>query len=244
MKLNTKYFTDQKITNMKFGTKSPGLGDTLLLTSVCKYFPNQFTIQLDENKSRFSCLFSGLANVELVKNEEINELEDIGSGHYATRKLRNFFGEAAEGMDNRPLVLYSDSESEKWAFSFLKNITNPVIFNPCCSKHHAHSRNIPDDLITNILSDLAKNNYTPIICQSSLNQKKIDGFNVTDLDLKKYISLIRRCKIYIGANTGDEHLCVALGCKTIVYQPAEDPVFKASEWNYNHPNSNYIGWET
>lgn len=228
---------------MKFGTKSLGLGDTLLLTAVCKYFPNKFTIQLDKNKERFACLFSGLANVELVNNEEINELKDLGTGHYATRKLRNFFGDVADGLDNRPLVLYSDIESENWAYDFVKDIQNPVIFNPCCSKQHAESRNIPDSILDQILTNIRNSNCTPLICQSSSNKKDIDGINVLDLDLKKYISLVRRCQIYIGANTGDEHLSTALGCKTVVYQPKNSSSFFSQEWNYSHPNSTYVFWD-
>ena len=242
MKLNTKYFTDQKITNMKFGTKSPGLGDTLLLTSVCKYFPNQFTIQLDENKSRVSCLFSSLANVELVKNEEINELGDIGSGHYATRKLRNFFGEVAEKLDNRPLVLYSDYESERWAFNYLQDKQKPVIVVPTCSKQWHLDRSMPKDLFDNAIARCKELGFTPIVCQSSSNFMDHSEISLVDCEIAKYICLLRMSKEYVGANTGDEHLATALGCKTTVFQPSYSDSFNRFEWNYSHPNSNYFFW--
>ena len=129
---------------MKFGSLTYGLGDTLLLTSVCKYFLNQFTVQLPHDKARFSVLFDHIAKVELCDESEIRPLTESGSGHYATRKLRCLFGSVAESMDNRPLVLHSNYKSEKWAYSFLKGKPNPVIFAPNCSKHNSDIRNIPE----------------------------------------------------------------------------------------------------
>lgn len=228
---------------MKFGTKSLGLGDILLLTSVCKYFPNNITIQIDKDKNRFGCLFYGLAKVEFLDNKDIVELPNLGGGHYSTRKLRNFFGSISKGLDNRPLVLYSDMESEQWAFDFLKDKPNPVIFVPTCSKQWANIRNIPDTIVLNILHNLKEKGHTPIICQSSNNKKDIEGINLIDLDLKKYICLLRRSGIYYGANTGDEHLATAVGCKTFVFQPKDSEFFSSSEWNYNHLNSTYFIWD-
>lgn len=228
---------------MKFGTKSTGLGDTLLLTSVCKYFPNKFVIQLDEKQARFKSLFFGLANVEICKKEDIFELKEIGDDHYATRKLRNFFGEMADGLDNRPLVLYADMDSEKWAFEFLKDKPNPLIFVPTCSKQWSKIRDIPDDIVNELIDAFKKTNRSIIVCQSSSNYKNIGGIDLIDLDLKKYISLLRRVGFYIGANTGDEHLATALGCKTVVYQPKDGNGFFSREWNYKHLNSEYFIWE-
>jgi len=227
----------------KFGTKSSGLGDTLLLTSVCKYFPNQFTIQIPESRKRFSILFEGLAKTEITKDEEINELPNVGFGHYATRKLRNFFGSVADGLDNRPLVLYSDMESEKWAFEFLKDKPNPIIFVPTCSKQWAEVRDIPNKILQNLLEFFKNQSYTPIICQSSSNLKQIDGVNLVDLDLKKYICLLRRVGIYVGANTGDEHLATSLGCAISTYQPKDSGGFSSEEWNYTNLNSKYFIWD-
>jgi hypothetical protein len=228
---------------MKFGCQSYGLGDTLFLTSLCKYFPNKFTIQLPEEKSHYSILFQNLATVEICKKEEIITIQDLGSGHYATRKLRNLFGEVANTLDNRPLVLYSDLESEKWAYEYLKRKKNPVIFVPTCSKYWSSVRSLPKEFAESLLEKLKKQSKTPIICQSSSNTLDIEGTWLLDLDLRKYICLLRMCKTYMGANTGDEHLATAVGCKTYVFQPKDGNGFLSSEWNYDHPNSEYYNWE-
>lgn len=228
---------------MKFGTKSTGLGDTLLLTSVCKYFPNKFTIQLDEKQARFKSLFFGLANVEICQKQDIFELKETGNDHYSTRKLRNFFGEMADGLDNRPLVLYTDMDSERWAYEFLKDKPNPLIFVPTSSKLWSKVRDIPDKFVNELTNSFKKANRTIIACQSSSNYKNVGGTDLIDLDLKKYICLLRRVGFYIGANTGDEHLATAVGCKTVVYQPNDGNGFISGEWNYKHSNSHYFTWE-
>ena len=229
---------------MKFGNSVHGLGDTLLLTSICKYFPNEFTVQIPHEKSKFSILFEHLAKVELCTQSEIRPLLEIGIGHYSTRKLRGFFGSVANSMDNRPLVLYSDYKSEKWAHEFLKDKPNPIVFAPNCSTTANETRNIPDKSVSNILDAFKKNGQTAIICQMSSNYRKIDGIELVDIDLRNYIALLRQVGFYAGANTGDEHLATAVGCKTFVYQPVNNDKFKSYEWNYNHPNSLYYNWTT
>jgi len=75
---------------MKFGSTTYGMGDTLLLTSVCKYFPNKFTIQLTKDVSRFSIFFEHLANVEICEKHQINPILDIGFS-LRHKKIKKFF---------------------------------------------------------------------------------------------------------------------------------------------------------
>jgi hypothetical protein len=223
----------------KFGSSTSGLGDLLLLTSICKYFPNKFTIQLPTNKEKYSILFQNLANIEITN--DIFDLPDIGSGHYATRKLRNFFPDNAEDLDNRPLVLYTDEDSERWADAFLKSIANPIIFTPHCSKEWATVRNIPVNLsieIQKMIKDADLNCITMINLENEYKEQCEN--KLENLDLKKMICLFRKVGMYIGCNTGDEHLAVSVGAKTIVYQPSNNPLFNPVEWNYSHADSNYI----
>lgn len=228
---------------MKFGSKTGGLGDILLLTAVCKYFPNRFTIQLPKEKERFKILFTGLAQVEICDQSEIQSLPDLGTGHYATRKLRNFFGDAADGMNNRPLVLHSNPEDEKWAYEFLKKIGPAAIFVPTCSKEWANVRNLPKKAIEYSINQIKSTGCTPIVCQSSSNKIETSEIELVDLDLSKYISLLRQTGGYCGANTGDEHLAAAVGCMTYVFQPRDGNGFFAAEWNYEHPCSSYYIWD-
>jgi len=217
----------------KFGSKTNGLGDILLLTSICKYNPMQFTIQLPEEQERFSCLFEGLATIEITN--KITTLQDIGGGHYATRKLRGLF-ENADLLDNRPLVLYSDTESEIWANKFLAQTCEgkvPVVFQPDCSPRWRHVRALPENIASKIKERLKSQGAHPI-----------DLSEIERIDLKKYICLLRKVGRYVGANTGDFHLAVALGAMCHIYEPKNSQFFQDYEWNYFHPSILYSKYET
>jgi len=225
----------------KFGSPTCGLGDLLLLTSICKYFPNELVIQLPFGKEKYSILFENLAKVEITEN--IYELPSNGFGHYSTRKLRNFFGIDADLLDNRPLVLYTDMDSEMWSFNFLKDKENPVIVVPNCSKGWHSVRSIPKNIFEENLIGLKNNGFTPIlITNSDNNYESSYEYQLNDIDLKKYICLLRRVGFYMGCNTGDEHLATSVGCLTHVFQPRDGNGFLSEEWNYNHINSKYFLW--
>lgn len=232
----------------RFTCGNYGMGDLLLLTAVCKYFPGQFTVEIQESMSRFSVFFDKLANIELIPDMDYTKLvryqhslPSIGRGHYATRQLRNFFGNKADILDNRPLVLYTDIESEIWVNDYLKDKPNPVIIAPMCSPNAKETRGMSEKLTNDIANQLRNNGHTPILCLSSKYEYKIQSYEkLTDLCIKKYICLMRKVGIYFGANTGDKHLAVSVGALTHVFQPAFDPkTFNPEEWCYNHPTIKY-----
>lgn len=225
---------------IKLSCPSQGLGDTLILTSVCKHLianKKKVEVSLPVNIKRFSILFDGLADV--IIEDSSYHLPDIGGGHYATRKLRNFF-ENSELLDNRPLVLHSNKESEIWVENYLSDKVNPIIFVPHCAKqwHEVRSLKIHDYIP--LINQLKEEYFTPIICQNSSNPISSNYVNIlTDLELSKYISLLRRVGNYIGCNTGDMHLAIAVGATCKVIQPENHLLFNADEWNYNHPSIQY-----
>lgn len=227
---------------MKFGPtlESSGLGDILLFTSVCKYEPMKYTVQLPPSKRHYGILFKGLANVEIV--EQPIYLQDIGTGHYATQKLRSIYGDNADLLDNRPLVLYSDPESEKWVNNFIQEIQNPIIFVPNCSLKWHSVRSIPENKANDIISELISYGYKPIICSIDNNPfpHTDKAINILNLDLNKYICLMRKVGRYIGCNTGDMHLAISVGAMTQVFQPNNQSGFNKSDWNYSHPTIEYF----
>lgn len=225
---------------IKLSSSSHGLGDVLLLTGVAKHLLAQGhkpIISLPVKIQRFSILFDGLADVLIEENYQ--NLPDIGSGHYTTRKLRNFFPHA-DLLDNRPLVLHSNSESEIWAKNYLADKINPVIFVPHCAKQWHDVRSLKIHNCQRLINQLKEDGYTPITCQNSSNPTSLENCNIlTDLDLSKYICLLRKVGIYFGCNTGDMHLAVAVGASCQVMQPKNHPLFNETEWNYDHPSITY-----
>lgn len=225
---------------IKLSSSSHGLGDILLLTSVCKNLiaKNQKPlVSLPQKIKRFSILFDGLADVTIEDSSEFTK--DIGHGHYATRKLRNFFQEA-DNLDNRPLVLHSDENSEKWVTEYLSDKKMPIIFVPHCAKNWHEIRSLNEKIIQDLFVKFLNSGYTPIICESSNNKVNLNYENIlTDLDLSKYICLLRRVGYYFGCNTGDMHLAASVGAICTVFQPSSNAFFNETEWNYKHPSISY-----
>lgn len=222
-----------------------GLGDTLVLTSLAKNITEPVKVLLPKKVERFSILFDKLANVEIVDDDKFRgygSTPNFGCGPYIRQKLRGFFRNEAEYMDIRPLVLHTKPSSELWAAEYLADKLNPVIFVPTCSPQWASVRNLPVKLAHSVHAELKEKGFTPIVCQSSSNFLDIGEHQLYDLDLSKYICLLRQAGQYVGANTGDEHLATAVGCGTVVYQPEDHSLFNSVEWNYNHPYSTYYTW--
>jgi hypothetical protein len=226
---------------IELSSSSSGLGDILLLTSICKNLlakNKKATVVLSPKVERFSILFDGLADVEI--GERNNHIPDIGCGHYATRKLRNFF-EEADLLDNRPLVLHSDIESERWAAEYLNNKPNPIIIVPNCSKQWHSVRSLSLEACSLAMESMINSGCTPILCESSENPVLIEMENkLTDLPLSKYICLLRKAGLYHGCNTGDMHLAIAVNASCMVIQPKNNPFFNEEEWNYKHPSIQYV----
>ncbi len=231
---------------MKFGPKrdAAGLGDVLLLTAICKYFPMQHTIQLYPEYSRFSILFDHLANVEIT--EDVNILHEISSptAHGATEKLRNFFGRMADSCNVLPLVLHFDTNAHQKALAILDGVEKPVIFNPFCSKHWAHVRDMPPDTIGFALRKMKESGKNAIGCYGADRYQNINGVSkeIFGLDLSTYIHLMRISGEYVGANTGDMHLAAAVGCKVTCFNPPSQAGFNHTNWLYKHPNITNIIW--
>lgn len=228
---------------IELSSPSNGLGDVMLLTAVCKNLLARgelATVILPPQIERFSILFDGLANVEI--REPTSFTPDIGGGHYATRKMRNFFPDA-DLLDNRPLVLHSDPESEQWAEDYLSNNENPIIFVPHCAKEWHNIRSFSFERSINSIENLIKIGYQPIVCENSNNPVSISASRkLTDLNLSKYISLLRKVGEYYGCNTGDFHLAVAVGASATIIQPKNNPLFNQTEWNYNSSTIKYYSY--
>ncbi len=218
--------------NLIFGTKKEacGLGDTLLLTSVCKNLNFNPTIQLRPSEKRFGLLFDKLAKFEITY--EVNEIQDIGDDHFILSKLRNFY-EHPEFFDLRPIVLHCCDESEKWAYEYLLGQNKPsVVYQPQCSKKWHYMRSLPISLQKELLYNY-KNKYN-IIDMSSEKFK--------NLELSKYIALLRKCGRYVGCNTGDMHLAISVGCLCEVWEPTSSKLFRSDNWRYDHQTIKYFNF--
>tara|TARA_B110000305_G_scaffold164784_1_gene182246 strand:- start:1915 stop:2601 length:687 start_codon:yes stop_codon:yes gene_type:complete len=215
--------------NLRFGTdrNASGLGDTLLLTAVCKNLQTKPTILLHPNKERFSILFDKIANVEVTT--ESLPLSNIGGGHYTTQKLKNFYSNA-QALDIRPMVLHTCIESEIWADNIIRSLDKPpLIWQPhCCPSWHK-TRSIPNYKHQDIIGEY----------QDRHSILDLSNEPYKNIPLSKYICLLRKCGMYVGCNTGDMHLAIAVGCSCEIHEPPSCRFFQSEKWKYNHPSITY-----
>ena len=228
---------------ISLSSSSIGLGDTLLLNAVARYLDSP-TVFLPRKSKRFEILFDKIAKVEIVDDDKFEGYKytpDFGTGLYARQKLRGFFGNEAEFMDVRPVVLHSNPSGEYWAGEYLKDKPNPVIVCWQVATEWQHVRGWSEDLTKNVIQSLKDNNKTPIVIQSGAKNKWAAD-TVCDLELDKLICLMRQVGEVVTAHTGLFHLAVGVGAKIDCIQPPDSELFNSSEWNYSHPTIDYHTW--
>ena len=231
-----------------YGHNAYGLGDTLLLTAVFKYLPDNYVVQLPKRCQNFSILFEDICSVQISKYIfSIPDPQKNSKLHAATERLKFFFKEDAKTMDNRPLVRHFNKVMNNKAVEFLSKYKNPIIFSPFSSKNGADHRNLPDKVITRVMREYKTKGHDIIVTGMSDNFRKIQGADthLVDSDLSFYTHLLRNCGRYVGCNTGDMHLAVGVGCLLEVYNPHDcerQPNFRAN-WCYNHPTVTNYFWK-
>jgi len=228
---------------MKIGTPNDakGLGDTLLLTGICRY-KRDCIVELHPSCEKFSFFFNGICeSINLTQTP--TRTPHVGSGTFLERKMN------ACGIHNKkplPLVILSKDE-QKEAKQKIKNFKNPLIISVNCSKKWKHVREF-DVEKWNKITDSLKDDYTLLQFGISDNFTKIDH-TIPFVDL----SLLEMCKYffgvgkYLGVDTGDRHLAIALGCETTILHPNDHNNYRASNWHYSKDIINYVNfneWES
>jgi ADP-heptose:LPS heptosyltransferase len=191
-----------------------GLGDVLLLTAVCKHFPN-LTIQLNPDYEKFVFLFEGICEkIELTLLPV--HTKGIGSGTYSKRMCAEL---GYYGDDTIPFI-YTDTEKFEQAKQKIKHIKNPIAVKINCSNKWKHIREYNFEYVKNHIQKLISMGYTPIQFGISDNYTHIDGcIPMIDLNLEDLAALYKAIGLYFGTDTGDFHLMLAVGGKAVVMVP-------------------------
>lgn len=210
------------------------MGDILLLTAVAKHIPD-CEVHLQPQAAKFSRFFRNISS-KIVITENIIPTPEIGEGHYALKKLR------ALGLENKcylPYVDVSDSE-KKEGLKLIKNYTNPIVFVANVAKHWKLQREPSDKQYFQSIIDKLSETYTVLQFGLSSNfteyKHTIPIIDSSIDDLIKYYYAIGK---FVGVDTGDTHLMLAVGgwCQ------AHIPMFglrMPSLWNYKSNKIHYI----
>tara|TARA_R110000822_G_scaffold41701_1_gene113452 strand:- start:406 stop:1116 length:711 start_codon:yes stop_codon:yes gene_type:complete len=227
------------MSNIIIGTSpnSSGLGDVLLLTPLCREFPDSTVELTPEAAGRFGSLFNGIANVRVTETPTITK--DVGGGHFANRKLR---GHGRGDVNYLPEIKLIDEEIE-WANKVISKYDNPIIFAPNTALRNKNQREF-DPMKWQVVIDHLSQTKTVLQFGMSSN---FTPFNNTimckDNDVRQTAALYSSVGHYMGVDTGDMHLMLAVSGNVTVLVPNSKPDYQHDQWHYKHPSAKYILFE-
>lgn len=223
---------------MKIGINksSCGLGDILTLTAICRENSNCI-VELPPQAKRFKCLFDNICEKVIITNNPI-VTKHVGSGTFIEGKLR-----ACNLPTNNPLpYIKLNNDEKKEAKKLIKKYKNPLIFVPNCSKKWKRIREMNRKKWEPILNELnkkytilqfgVKNNFTPFD----------QAIHFVDTPLKTQMQYFYGIGKYLGVDTGDRHLAIALNCKTVILHPSHTTDYKHNRWRFIDEKIKYVNF--
>lgn len=221
---------------MILGNKGNGsLGDVLWMTAVLRYVKDvRIVLHNDEQSKWVGQIFQNLCEVEYSDNppERPDNLVDITRRPYLyshrSRKILLSLGIQEE--ISAPFVKLNFNEIN-WAYEFLKNYKNPIVVvnenSGCWDKTNlrAHYVRPPIPLMQRMTNKLIEDDFTPL----QFGRKEDEKFTpltgaipIRGLSLRQIAACYYLIKQYIGGDTGDYHLMLAVGGLATVFIPNEN----------------------
>jgi hypothetical protein len=208
--------------------QSQGLGDLLLLTPLCREFPNS-VVEITPKAMRFASLFYGIADVRIT--ETPHRTPDKGYVHYAKAKL-NALGRPNAGII--PMLKFFPDELDSMRREMQERGIdgNAVVFAANCKKEWQTLREFQREGWQELLNEISKR-YTIIHVGVSSNITRFEKTHEWfDLDIRKQAALFHLVGKYIGIETGDHHLVLATGGKALILLAPEADGYDHKRWIY------------
>ncbi len=210
------------------------MGDVLLLTALCKHNHNCM-IYLNSKAKKFSRFFRNICEDIVIADNMRDTLEE-GQGSIIERKLR-FIG--MEGANCLPYVDVTEEE-KLMGKQKISQYKNPIVFVPNCSINWKKKREAPPHIWQDIINSLS-NKYTFLQFGISSNLTRFKNTElILDLDMDELICYYAAIGKYIGVDTGDMHLMLAVGGQCRVLVPPTSPEYSHSDWHYKSPKIRYV----
>lgn len=215
-----------------------GLGDIVVLTAICDVLKDSVDeIHIPSEKFRF--IFNNY-NYPIIIGDTPN-MKSIGNGHFIERCLRPFLGEKTPTI-YYPKIYIKYDDNLKWAIEYANQFSKPIlIFNVNGNvgwkkSHHNKEFDKEEEIfIFQKCLNFLSNEYT--IIQTGLSNNFSKYYNniifLEDLSIEKLTALYYVSKLYFGIPTGDSHLMLAVGGKTLlVHKDNSYGMHLLNEWGY------------
>lgn len=208
-----------------------GLGDTLSITPVAKALGNRAVMLMPPAMAHLQFLFHDLCPVRVTDNFPVFNWT---AKQAAQQKLEIFGLKTSSPL---PVVNVRPELIAK-AKAFLAGFPNPIVFCPTCSKYWEHMRQRPASFWTRVVDQLSER-FT--VCQFGRKEFPTVGKakRMPFVDLETLAAVYREIGLYVGVDTGDYHLMLAVGGRSVVAEPDPLPPYQASIWWYDTPLVKY-----
>ena len=231
----------------RIGNQGGGIGDSLQITPVFKYFTDGI-IEVKDNEQGYKVgrLYEKMAKVIYLDNpitqeESFIKYGDINKSHPLRNGALNYL--TIYGIENKvspiPWVVLADMEVE-WAENYLKKYHNPVIVvtSTAASDRDSngnHSRCMSRESWQDIINFYSSTGHQVIHIGSPNNKHSFDNvFREFDLNVRQAAACFKVVKKVITVDTGLYHLALAAGA----YTKCLVPTFGWGD-NYYFPNWSY-----
>lgn len=204
-----------------------GIGDTLMLTPLARALGDRAVMKLPPTMRRLQFLFRDLCRVEISESHPVFPFQPNG---LQSQGFLDMFG--INGVDPVPSIEV-DPELQDWAKTELESIVCPLAFCPTCSRHWAKIRQTHSDFWEPIIAELSRH-FTVLQFGLQDYPAVTAAHRMKFYSLEQLAALYREIGLYVGVNTGDYHLMIAVGGKTVVAQPF--PWHEQKYWSYPIPN--------
>lgn len=216
-----------------------GLGDLLTLTPLAKCLGSRAVIHLPPHLSDYAPLFYGLCSVDI--SDEFPVIDCKPDGHHRAKRTLNWFDQNGSHL---PVIKLTGQEIAA-ARKRLASKRPGIVFVPTTSRHWAHVRMRPPEFWEPIVSRLSK--------QFDLYQYGYDDYPLVTPAIRHPRGSIREQAAtyavlgrYLGVDTGDLHLMLAVGgiCAVLTPDLNDAAKYSHSEWQYDTPRCLYQTWDT
>lgn len=210
---------------------APGLGDTLCITPLAAALGNKAVMLLPKSMEHFAFLFHELCPVRIVDSPPVFPWK---TKHASKQKL-DMFG--LSGVSPLPVVKLRP-EIIQQGRAALAGICNPIAFTPTCSKGWEHIRQRPARFWEPVVAELSKRFS---VCQfGRRDYPTVPGARrMPFVNLELLAGIYHHLGNYVGVNTGDYHLMLAVGGRCVIAEPDPMPSYQAQIWWYDTPRVVY-----
>ncbi len=215
------------------------LGDALWVTPLARYLPN-LTVRIRKGDRRAEAtapIFENLCKVELVDSPN-ETLKVPGYGH-VTQRIIGAWG--FEGQRSIPEIRLTEGELA-WARSYLNAYKNPIVFingssAASLSPRAAYVRP-PVAALQALVDHYKTKGFTPIQFGVSAGFYDVDTFEplngtvvIRGLSVRQLAACYAIIGKYIGGDTGDYHLVLAVGGHATCLVPQHSDGFGYRHWD-------------